>query len=140
MDLQPATTSFEVNDDRAWKLDDHGVGANITVTIDTSLFGPSHKSEDGRHILSGVALAPTAGDANIYGPAGASSEGGGEDPAVPGTAVGHLFSTIRIPARGDYAGAALYWHGVVDASLVPGGIDAGNRASSRHIFYRNTEG
>ncbi|MET8681840.1 head decoration protein [Streptomyces sp. NPDC004647] len=122
MTIQPVTTSEYVTANREWLAALHGTDSTDTITLDLSLFteGVHYQCGDGcdpyGRVFSGVPVGKVA-ESKLWGPYDPEAHCGrqvlrgfvvAEAPFAPGQ--------TRVPA-------ALLWHGAVQASKVPGGID-----------------
>jgi hypothetical protein len=134
MDLSVRTTQDLVAD-HSWLGSRHGTEATRTVTLDIAKFTANLHYPNG-FIPDGVVLGKvTAG--GKYGPY--------DDAAVDGrqTAVGILFSPVKVPPVATVAGAALFVHGQVVEAKLPiapgtvGSIDAAGKVdfAGRLLFW-----
>lgn len=129
MDLSPHTTTVQPVDEKRWLGSTHGTDCTSTITLDVDGGSFDDLIVDGGngygYIPSGTAVDE---DGDLY----VLNEGGS-------ACSGHLVESVRVKLGADStetAGAALLWHGVVNAELVPGGTFDASTDAAAFIRYR----
>jgi hypothetical protein len=135
VDLQPITYSESATADRPWLASRHGLDTPLTITLDTALFTegthyiPPTLAQPRNVFLSGIPLGRITAT-GLYGP---------WDPAATdgrATFTGVLLAEVPFTPGSSRAGAALFWHGVIAAAHIPGGLDVSAiTASTAQIHF-----
>ena len=116
---RPVPGGDVVTDDPSWLYSPHGVNANLTATLDISLFTAQTHYADG-FIPSGTPLARKA-STGLYGP----YSGANDD---LGVCAGFLYAPLQVGAGTERVTGALYHHGVVVEANLPLSIDSNGKA------------
>jgi hypothetical protein len=129
--LQPTETWVAEN--RSWLGSRDGTEVTQSITLATSTFTEGTHYPDG-YVKSGTLLGEiTAVGATqgMYGPYDNAASDGRE------TAVGFLFSSVKMRASGPNVGAAIHWRGVIRAAKLPTnhGLDANARTELAAKFW-----
>ncbi|MEU5435429.1 head decoration protein [Streptomyces sp. NPDC020719] len=120
--IQPYTTSTAMTADRDWLASRHGTDATETITLDLTKFtknthyiDPSAGNPHG-YVRSGVPVGRITAS-GLYGPYDPAAKDGRE------VLAGLIYAEAAFTPGTTKVAAALFWHGTVNASKVPGGID-----------------
>lgn len=120
--IQPYTTSVTVTADRDWLASRHGTDSTETVTLDLSKFAkathyvePSAGQPHG-YVRSGVPIGRITAS-GLYGPYDPAAKDGRE------VLAGLVYAEAAFTTGTTKVPAALFWHGTVKTSKIPGGID-----------------
>lgn len=122
MDLQPITYSESATADRPWLASTHGLDTPLTITLDTALFTqgthytPPALNQPRNVMQAGIPLGRVT-TTGLYGPWDATATDG------RATFTGVLLADVPFTPGSPRAGAALFWHGVIAAAHIPGGLD-----------------
>ncbi|MGC9540017.1 head decoration protein [Streptomyces sp. UG1] len=122
MDLQPITYSESATADRPWLASVHGLDTPLTITLDTTLFTqgthytPPTLGQPRNVMQAGIPLGRVTAT-GLYGPWDKDATDG------RATFTGVLLADVPFTPGGTRAGAALFWHGVIAATHLPGGLD-----------------
>lgn len=135
MDLQPISYSEYATADRPWLASRHGLDTPLTITLDTALFTavthytPPTQGQPRNVMTAGIPLGRVTAT-GLYGPWDAAATDG------RATFTGVLLSDVPFAPGSSRAGAALFWHGVIAAAHIPGGLDpAAITASTAQIHF-----
>lgn len=133
MDIQPRTTSYQI-DDNSWLGSADGTTATESAVLDISTFNAAQYTNG--FIPSGCALAKITASGK-YGPY--------DDTAVDGRAVfvGFLYGGVKVNTGATQVGAALLTRGRVKTARLPfqtgqagrGYIDANGQADNPRFRY-----
>lgn len=143
MDLSPVKTTTAYADAKRWLASEHGTDSTFSVTLDlASVTFADHIKDftDGngrawKKIASGT---PVRSDGSTKYLASTSIIAAVD--TQNDACAGHLFEDVLFQPGATVAGAAIQWHGVVDASEVPkptGYTAAFDTAKgAKHVLYR----
>jgi hypothetical protein len=129
MDLQLITYSESATADRPWLASTHGLDTPLSITLDTSLFTQgTHYTPPGvsqaRNVMhAGLPLGRITAT-GLYGPWDKDATDG------RATFTGVLLADVAFTPGATRAGAALFWHGVIAAAHIPGGLDVATITAS----------
>lgn len=133
MDITLQPTETWTAEDRSWLGSRDGTAYTQTITLDVSTFTEATHFPDG-YIPSGTVLGLITAT-GLYGPYD-NAAGDGR-----GTAVGFLFSSVKVRTGGPDVGAAIHWRGIIRADRLPrtdaetGGLDANGRTDLAAKFW-----
>ena len=130
-DISVRSTSYAV-DDRAWVIGTHGTDLTPSVTLDISKFTKNTHYPNG-YVPSGTRLGKVTAT-GLYGPYDDTASDGRQ------TCAGLLYSFVRAidPNNGNTlvkVGGAIFVHGAVKESKLPGTIDAAGKADLPLIVW-----
>lgn len=135
MDLQPITYSESTTADRPWLASTHGLDTPLTITLDTALFTPgTHYApaalNQPRNVMQAGTPLGRVTTTGLYGPWDTTAADG------RATFTGVLLADVPFVPGSPRAGAALFWHGVIAAAHIPGGLDVSAiNASTTQIHF-----